>query len=227
MASAFASECRRQRRARTLRPHFCLATSSSRKRAPSVSAPRGGSAAEHNHIAGASVVSATSTLPIRVPQAETSTHLESFCASASHRRAAASLLHQCRSFVVNSLQNTLQVPQWCWRQALSQSECRRQRRARILSHSAPSPRTVEQPQACSISVGASWRLCYVLQSHCIASVVSATSTLPIRVPQAETSTHLKSFCASASHRRAAASLLHQTELHDGFFAKATTLPAGA
>ena len=54
------------------------------------------------------------------------------------------------------------------------------------------------------------------QPHC-RCLTGAASTLPTECPQAETSTHLES--ASASHRGAAASLLHQLELHGGIVAQ--------
>ena len=67
----------------------------------------------------------------------------------------------------------------------SPSKCQRQRRARTLSQSAP--RTVEQPQACSIS------------RHLMASLVQTTLQVPDSA--AETSTHLMSACTL--HRGAA------------------------
>ena len=54
----------------------------------------------------------------------------------------------------------------------SQPECRRQSRARTFSPAAP--RTFEQRQACSTSVGASWRLRGKAKCRC---VVAAASTL--------------------------------------------------
>ena len=90
----------------------------------------------------------------------------------------------------------------------SPPECQQQRQARTLT--PPPLRTVEQPQACSTC-----RSCMAASvaehSACAWSSPQALST---RVPEAETSAHLES--ASASHHGAAASLLHQSELHGGF-----------
>ena len=78
--------------------------------------------------------------------------------------------------------------------------------------SLPPPRTVEQPQACSISrslmaVSVATAGAWPLSCRC-----QAFST---RVLEAETSTRLES--ASASHRRGtAASLLNQSEFDGGF-----------
>ena len=128
-----------------------------------------------------------------------------------------------RSFMTALLQrpshDILQVPGRSGRQALSQqSASKSERRARTLS--LPPPRTVEQPQACSIRrsfIAASLqRQPHCRQVHSLGRKYSFT-----KCQQTETSTHLES--ASVSHRRAAASLPHQSNLHGGIVAKATTL----
>ena len=90
-------------------------------------------------------------------------------------------------------------------------QCQRQRRARFWS--PPPPRTVEQPQACSISrsLMAAFR-CKAnhLQVSCLCSSGKHSRT---RVPEAETSTLLGT--ASAWHHGAAASSLDQSELDGG------------
>ena len=100
-------------------------------------------------------------LSTRMPEAETSAHLES--ASASNRGAAASLLqcHQSKLHGSSGPKATTPAGAWPRRQALS-----------------------------------------------------------TRVPEAETSTHIE--FAPVSHRGAAASLIHQWELHGGSSANANT-----
>ena len=87
---------------------------------------------------------------------ETSTHLKS--ASTSHREAAASLLDQSeldaggplqRQTTIGLARASCVVPRRGGKH--SPLECERQRQACTLS--PPPPRTVEQPQACSISRG--------------------------------------------------------------------------
>ena len=85
----------------------------------------------------------------------------------------------------------------------------RRERARTLS--TPPPRTVEQPQACSISrsfMSAPSQTTFSAGVHNRRGKHS-----PPECRRQVASTHLES--ASASHRGAAASLLHQSELHGG------------
>ena len=84
----------------------------------------------------------------------------------------------------------------------SHAECKRQRRARTLR--PPPLCTVQHPQACSISESF---MAAPLQTTISAGAWSRWQAICTRVPEADTSTHLAS--ASALHRAAAASVLHQ------------------
>ena len=84
----------------------------------------------------------------------------------------------------------------------SHAECKRQRRARTLR--PPPPCTVQHPQACSISESV---MAAPLQTTISAGAWSRQQALSCRVQTTATSTHLAS--ASALHRAAPASLLHQ------------------
>ena len=157
-SSTFVSKCRTQRRAHTLRPSEPPPRTVEQLQACSISVGASWRLCCRTQPHCRCLSGGNDKHSPNPSAAGRDEHAPCVCTSTTHRRAAASVLHQCRSFVAALLRPTitLQVPQWWRRQALSQSECRRQRRARTLSHSAPSPRTVEQLQACSISVGASW-----------------------------------------------------------------------
>ena len=145
------------------------------------------------------------------PQAETSTHIDSV--SASYRGAAASLIDKSfdQSEVYGGFCRRAKPPAdagaWLWQQP---STLHKQRRASALSR--PPPRTMEQPEACSISwkfMAASVAKAKPPSCRCRCMVLVASK----HSPQAETSNRLES--TATSHRGAAGSLLDQSELHGG------------
>ena len=139
---------------------------------------------------------------VKVPAAETSTHLES--ASASHQGAAASLLDQSElqwrpRFTGGRLQRPDRAvklsPRACWRQRQSTHL-----ESATTSHRGAATTLLEQSE---LQGGPVVRANTILQ-------------VPFRVPAAQMSTHLE--FASNSYREAAASLLDQVELHDASIA---------
>ena len=138
-------------------------------------------------------------------EAETSTHFES--ASASHRGAAASLLDQL-VLHGDSVANGKYLQVSGRGKKHFPLKCQRQRRARTVP--PPTPRTVEQPHACSISRSF---IAAPLHSQTPADAWSRQQALSTQVPEAETNMDFES--ASALHRGAAASLHNQSELGGG------------
>ena len=124
------------------------------------------------------------------PQAKTSTHIDSV--SASYRGAAASLIDKSfdQSEVYGGFCRRAKpragAGAWLWQQP---STLHKQRRASALSR--PPPRTVEQPEACSISwkfMAASVAKAKPPSCRCRCMVLVASK----HSPQAETSKHLES-----------------------------------
>ena len=197
-------ECRRQRRAHTVspppprtvqQPQACSISWSFIMAAPST---------QHKIIVGA--WSRRQALPTRVSEAETSTHLDSTSSPRTVQQPQA--CSNSRSLMAApSTQNTLQVPGRGGKH--STLECRRKRRACTIIEClcASHGRTVRAgSRKLAPSVRASWQLCRRKIHRSFACAWSRRQALSTRVPEAETSTHLESLCAS---------LLYQSELHGG------------
>ena len=195
-------DCYRQRQARTLSPPSPCTVQL--PQACSISRSlHGGSVAllaKANKPACASAW--RRALSTGVPAAETSTHLES--ASTLQSAAAASWLHQ--SELAWRLRCKGKQTCVCRLPGGKHSPLECQRRAHTLS--PPSPRTEDQPQACSIS--RSLHGGSVARANKPACARAWRQALSAGLLSAETSTHLES--ATAMHLGAGASLLDQSEL---------------
>ena len=173
----------------------------------------------------------------RVPEVDTSTHLGVGLRLAPW--SSRSLLDQSELHV--SFRCKAKAPARCrckprqthlqvclWRQALSTTGVLAAETTHARTLSRPPPRTVEQPQACSISL--SCMVAFVAKPkqpdlHVFLSPGGKHSPPP-ECQRQRRSTHLES--ASASHRGAAASLLDQLAVHGGSDAKANNgVGAGA
>ena len=149
-------ECQRQRRARTLTPPPQQTVGQPQAQASQSELHDGFRCKRGNPPACRCLVPGDKHFPHRSANSrdEQSKYLDS--PSASHRTAAAIVLDSIsRSFMAASVAKETHHL-WCkWCRGISGKhsppECQRQRRARTLT--PPPPRTVRQPQACTISRG--------------------------------------------------------------------------